>query len=83
YATVPSLGWLVFVELPLSEAYAPIYASIGRSTFLLIVLLAFATLVSLWLSRRMAVPIQMLSQGARRIGSGDLGLRLAIKTGDE
>ncbi|MCG2625784.1 ATP-binding protein [Bradyrhizobium sp. WYCCWR 13023] len=83
YATVPSLGWLVFVELPLSEAYAPIYASIGRSTFLLIVLLAVAALVSLWLSRRMTVPIQMLTQGARRIGSGDLEQRLAIKTGDE
>lgn len=83
YATVPSLGWVVFVELPLSEAYATIYASIGRSTFLLIVLLAFAVLVSLLLSRRMTVPIQMLMQGARRIESGDLGLRLAIKTGDE
>lgn len=83
YATVPSLGWVVFVELPLNEAYAPIYASIGRSTFLLIVLLAFAVLVSFLLSRRMTVPIQMLTQGARRIESGDLGLRLAIKTGDE
>jgi len=83
YATVPSLGWLVFVELPLTEAYAPIYASIGRSTFLLVILLAGAVLVSLWLSRRMTVPIQILTQGARRIGSGDLGLRLAIKTGDE
>lgn len=83
YATVPSLGWLVFVELPLTEAYAPIYASIGRSTFLLVALLACAVLVSLFLSRRMTVPIQILTQGARRIGSGDLGLRLAIKTGDE
>ena len=83
YATVPSLGWLVFVELPLTEAYAPIYASIGRSTFLLLVLLAIAVLVSLFLSRRMTVPIQMLTQGAKRIGSGDLGLRLAIETGDE
>ncbi|AWM00455.1 hybrid sensor histidine kinase/response regulator [Bradyrhizobium amphicarpaeae] len=83
YATVPSLGWLVFVELPLSEAYAPIYASISRSTFLLVVLLAGAVLVSLFLSRRMTGPIQLLTQGARRIGSGDLGLRLAIKTGDE
>ncbi|MBR0841241.1 response regulator [Bradyrhizobium liaoningense] len=83
YATVPSLGWLVFVELPLSEAYAPIYASIGRATFLLVILLACAVLVSLWLSRRMTVPIQLLTQGARRIGSGDLGLRLAIRTGDE
>lgn len=83
YATVPSLGWLVFVELPLSEAYAPIYASIGRSSFLLVVLLAGAVLVSLFLSRRMTGPIQLLTQGARRIGSGDLGLRLAIKSGDE
>ncbi|WP_298241885.1 hybrid sensor histidine kinase/response regulator [uncultured Bradyrhizobium sp.] len=83
YATVPSLGWLVFVELPLSEAYAPIYASIGRSTFLLVVLLIGAVLVSLFLSRRMTGPIQLLTQGARRIGSGDLGLRLAIRTGDE
>ncbi|MCP3442989.1 hybrid sensor histidine kinase/response regulator [Bradyrhizobium sp. CCGUVB14] len=83
YATVPSLGWLVFVELPLSEAYAPIYASIGRSTFLLVALLVIAALVSLWLSRRMTVPIQLLTQGARRIESGDLKLRLAIRTGDE
>lgn len=83
YATVPSLGWLVFVELPLTEAYAPIYASVGRSTFLLVILLAGAVLVSLFLSRRMTVPIQMLTQGAKRIGSGDLGQRLAIKTGDE
>lgn len=83
YATVPSLGWLVFVELPLTEAYAPIYASIGRSTFLLVVLFIGAVLVSLFLSRRMTGPIQLLTQGARRIGSGDLGLRLAIRTGDE
>lgn len=83
YATVPSLGWLVFVELPLTEAYAPIYSSIGRSTFLLVILLACAVLVSLVLSRRMTVPIQLLTQGAKRIGSGDLNSRLAIKTGDE
>ncbi|MFT4119541.1 ATP-binding protein [Bradyrhizobium sp.] len=83
YATVPSLGWLVFVELPVSEAYEPIYASIGRSTFLLIVLLACAVLVAFLLSRRMTVPIQMLTQGARRIENGDLGQRLAIRTGDE
>jgi hypothetical protein len=36
----------VFVELPLTEAYAPIYASIGRSAFLLVVLLASAVVVA-------------------------------------
>ena len=28
HASVPALGWLVFVELPVSEAYAPVYASL-------------------------------------------------------
>lgn len=83
YATVAPLGWLVFVELPLSEAYASIYASIGRSAFLLVVLLGFAVLAALLLSRRMIVPIRMLTQGARRIGSGDLEQRLVIRTNDE
>ena len=83
YAPVEPLGWLVFVELPLSEAYAPIYASIGRSAFLLLALLAGAIVVAFLLSRRMTVPIQMLTRGAKRIGSGDLSSRLAINTNDE
>lgn len=83
YVTVPMLGWLVFVELPLNEAYAPIYASIARSALLLLALLACAVLAAFLLSRRMTVPIRLLTQGAARIGSGDLEQRLAIDTGDE
>jgi signal transduction histidine kinase/HPt (histidine-containing phosphotransfer) domain-containing protein len=83
YAMVPMLGWLVFVELPLNEAYVPIYTSIGRSALLLLALLACAVLAAFLLSRRMAVPIRLLTEGAARIGSGDLEQRLAINTGDE
>jgi signal transduction histidine kinase/DNA-binding NarL/FixJ family response regulator len=83
YAMVPMLGWLVFVELPLNEAYAPIYTSIGRSALLLLALLACAVLAAFLLSRRMTVPIRLLTEGAARIGSGDLEQRLAIHTGDE
>jgi signal transduction histidine kinase/CheY-like chemotaxis protein len=83
HAGVPSLGWLVFVELPLSEAYAPIYASVMRSVILLLGLLLCAILAALVLSRRMTIPILALTRGAERIGSGDLEQRLAIKTGDE
>ncbi|HEX9557218.1 MAG TPA: ATP-binding protein, partial [Reyranella sp.] len=35
------------------------------------------------LARRMVVPIRTLQTGAERIGGGELGHRLAIKTGDE
>lgn len=83
YVMVPTLGWLVFVELPLNEAYAPIYTSIARSALLLLVLLACSAVAAFLLSRRMTVPIRLLTQGAARIGSGDLEQRLAIDTGDE
>lgn len=82
-ASVAPLRWRVFVELPLDEAYASIYASLTSTAILLAILLACAFLAALLLSRRMAVPIQALTQGAARIGGGDLEQRLAIKTGDE
>jgi signal transduction histidine kinase len=77
------LGWLVFVELPAEEAYAPLYASIQRSGALLLAGLALAFLAGVFLARRMVVPIQALRAGAARIGAGDLTQRISIKTGDE
>ena len=83
YAHVSPLGWLVFVELPVAEAYAPLFATIERSGILLMAALSFAFLAGLVLARRMVGPIQALRAGAARIGSGDLGQRISVKTGDE
>jgi signal transduction histidine kinase len=83
YAHVSPLGWLVFVELPVAEAYAPLYSTIERSGILLMAALAFAFVAGLFLARRMVGPIQALRAGAARIGSGDLGQRISVKTGDE
>ena len=83
YAPVAPLGWLVFVEPPIEEAYAPLYASIQRTGFVLLGALALAVVAGMFLAGRMVVPIQALRAGAARIGSGDLGQRINIKTGDE
>src|SRR4051812_33946867 len=83
HARVPRLDWLVFVELPVEEAYAPLYSSIQRSGILLLGALCLAALAGLLLARRMVVPIQALRIGAERLGSGDLGQRITVKTGDE
>ena len=83
YAPVSPLGWLVFVELPVEEAYASLYNSIKRSGLIMLGGLMLAFLAGLLLARRMVVPIQMLRAGAQRIGGGDLGQRISIKTGDE
>jgi signal transduction histidine kinase/DNA-binding response OmpR family regulator len=83
FAPVKPLGWLVFVERPLGEAYAPIYRSIARSLLIFAILLACAIAAAWLLSRRMILPIQELAHGAARIGGGDLTQRLAIRTNDE
>jgi two-component system, NtrC family, sensor kinase len=83
YAPVAPLGWLMFVELPAEEAYAPLYAALKRLAFVLLGALGFAVLAGMFLAGRMVGPIQALQAGAARIGRGDLGQRITIKTGDE
>jgi signal transduction histidine kinase len=82
-AAIPSLGWIVFVDLPVKEAFAPVYASIWRTIWLIALGSGLATLAGLYLARRMTMPIQALRQGAAFIGGGDLGRRIEVKTGDE
>ena len=83
FATIKPLGWLMFVELPVDEAYAPLYAALQRLALALAAALIFAVLAGMFLARRMVGPIQALRTGAARVGSGDLSQRISIKTGDE
>ncbi len=83
YATIPELGWAVLVERPTAEAYAPLYASILRTSVLLLVGLGMATLASLLISRRVVSPVEVLRQGAAQIGAGALDHRINVQTGDE
>ena len=48
-AAVAALGWAVLVERPTTEAYAPLYASVVRTTCLFVVTLGITILVSLLL----------------------------------
>src|SRR5215207_5505120 len=83
HARVAQLRWFVFVELPVEEAYAPLYESIKRSGVLLFGALFLAALAGMFLARKMVVPIQALREGAERIGRGELNQRILVKTGDE
>jgi signal transduction histidine kinase/HAMP domain-containing protein len=83
HATIPALNWLVFVELPTAEAQQPVVNAGLRALALLVLGLLIAGAAGALLARRMVVPIRALQAGAQRIGSGELGHRLSIKTGDE
>src|SRR5271157_3614424 len=82
-AAIPRLGWLVFVEQPISEALAPLYTSVLNTGLLLLLGLVVAVLAGLLLARRMTGPIRALDAGAARIGAGALDHRIAVHTGDE
>src|ERR1700756_3345283 len=82
-APIMPLRWTMFVELPVEEAYASLYAALQRLAVVLLAASIFAVLAGIFLARRMVGPIQALRAGAERIGGGDFGQRIAIKTGDE
>jgi signal transduction histidine kinase len=82
-AFIPSLQWLVFIERPAEEAYTPLYASMLRTSGLLLVGFTMAVLASLFVGRRVVRPLEALRRGVERIGKGDLNHRLDLKTGDE
>ena len=82
-APIVPLNWLVFVDVPRGEAYAPLYNSIKRSGGILLAALALTFFAALLVTRKMVIPIRALHDGALRIGGGDLTQRISIKTGDE
>ena len=82
-APIPGVDWNVFVEQPLSEAFAPIYLSLWRTGGLLLAGAVLAAAVAYWLAWRMTGPIRLLEEGAERIGTGQFDHRIAIATGDE
>ena len=83
HAAIAPLGWLVFVERPAADAYAPLRAPIIRSAVIFVLGLGLSMLASLLLARRMVAPIRVLQEGAARIGAGELGHRIEVRTGDE
>jgi len=82
-APIQPLRWTMFVELPVEEAYASLYAALQRLAVVLIAASLFAVLAGVLLARRMVGPIQALRDGAARIGGGDFAQRISIPTGDE
>jgi signal transduction histidine kinase len=80
---IPPLDWAVIIERPVKEAYEPLYASLLRTSTLLLLGLGMALLASVFVARRVVRPLQKLREGVGQIGSGDLSFRVDLKTGDE
>ncbi len=83
HAAIPTLRWTVFVESPEAEAFAPLYASIGRAALLLGAGLLVSIVASFFVARALVRPLRALQEGAAQIGAGELDRRIEVRTGDE
>ena len=83
FQSVDPPGWRVFVEEPLSEAFAPIQAAIWRTAALLVVFLPRRDRRSVLLARNLARPIESIQAAAAKIGSGSLDQRIDVSSNDE
>jgi signal transduction histidine kinase/HAMP domain-containing protein len=82
-ARIAPLDWLVLVDLPIAEAFAPLYASVARTAVLLMVGILISVAAGLLLTRKLVSPIRTLQASASKIGAGALDHRIELHTGDE
>ena len=73
----------VIVEQPLQDALAPLRELLIRLGWLLAFGLLVAICASLFLARRMLVPIRALHLGAERFAANQFDHRIEVRTGDE
>jgi signal transduction histidine kinase len=83
HTVIAPLGWTVFVEQPLTEAFAPLRGAILRTGLLMLLGVLVAVIASLALARKIGRPIEALQAGAARIGGGELAHRIDVLTRDE
>ena len=76
HAPVAPLGWVVFVELPAGEAYAPLYAALQRLGLILLAALGFAVLAGMLL----AVEPQQVVLREAELADGCLSLQAAMRS---
>jgi nitrate/nitrite-specific signal transduction histidine kinase len=70
--------WAVFVEIPYSEAYQPVFRAVAVSIAATLALAILAGLAGVILARRLALPLIELTGIATRIADGELELQAAV-----
>ena len=78
-ASAPETGWLAIVAQQKDDAYAPVRSVSNLFAAGIIVALAISVLVSVTVSRRLALPLSQLSDSARIIAGGDYETELPVQ----
>ena len=80
---IKNLGWTVFVQVPIEEAYEPVRKVANTALKYILIALAVAVILSLFLTRRLIHPIKQLSGEMAKVSKGNLDVHIATTTRDE
>ncbi|MGD9161795.1 MAG: response regulator [Desulfobacteraceae bacterium] len=75
--------WAVIVELPVKEAYQPVLKTLKRSAIFMVVSIIFATMIGIYLSKKITKPIIDLRNATGKISRGDLDTKIKIISNNE
>jgi class 3 adenylate cyclase/HAMP domain-containing protein len=78
-----SLRWAVLAEMDMSEAEAPVRAFARRVLIAACALALAVTLAALIAAHLLTRPLRQLADGARRLGAGESGVRVDLRSQDE
>ncbi len=80
--TLPSTGWIIVVTQPVHNAFEIANNLRNLLIVISIIILALVVFVSLWISHKLAKPLNTLAFNAKKIADGDYSLDLSINRKD-
>lgn len=75
--------WALIVELPVKEAYQPVITTIKRSAIFIIICIVLATMIGIYLSKKITKPIIDLRDVTKKISAGNLDTQIETASNDE
>lgn len=83
FTKLPSSGWGMITELPVSEAMQPVKDATGKITWMAIVAFILAVIGSLVIAIMITKPLKNMSKIAFLVKGGDLSKRIKVTAKDE
>ena len=80
---IPEMGWYLFAEINVQEAFAPVTQLTQSLLLLFIIILSIVIFISGYISKTITRPIRMLHEGTEEITKGNLDYKVGTTSPDE
>ncbi len=83
YSPVPSLGWAVIAEKTQDDAYQSVYEMQRKAAIFALLAIVLSIGFGIFAARKLATPLQILTQSSRAISRGDFSQRVHVNSRTE